>query len=511
MIAAARAVRRLHGEDMAVVFIGPCLAKKGEMNEAGFENDIDLVITFAELSEMFMASAEHVAHARPSDFDRPHAGAGALFPIRGGMLQAANIEEDLITAEVIAAEGNHEFPEAIREFESSGANVRLLELLACKGCIMGPGTTAKTPVFRRRARVSAYVRGRLGDVDRDQQSADYARCRGIQLDRGFGLDDQRLNPPDPCAVEEILYGLGKFRPEDELNCGACGYATCREHAIAISEGLAESEMCLPFMIERLGRTCNELSVANEQLASTQQALLHAEKLASMGQLAAGIAHEVNNPLSTVLMLSHLLLDETEESEEGNETREDLQMIVSEADRCRTIVSGLLQFARKNKVDAERVDAREIVDRALRGLNAPEPIQVNADLPDEPVSAEIDADQVLQVLTNVTTNAVHAMKDGGRLTVRLQADDDDLRILIADTGHGIPANLRKQIFEPFFTTKPAGQGTGLGLSVSYGIVKMHHGDITVDSNADPATGPTGTTFRIRLPRKRRAAPPSGEAD
>jgi len=105
---------------------------------------------------------------------------------------------------------------------------------------------------------------------------------------------------------------------------------------------------LPYTIEQLKQTCKELAVSNDQLASTQEALMQSEKLASMGQLAAGIAHEVNNPLGTVLMLSHTLLDEA--AVEGPQ-REDLALIASEADRCKKIVSGLLQFARKNKVDA----------------------------------------------------------------------------------------------------------------------------------------------------------------
>jgi signal transduction histidine kinase len=292
--------------------------------------------------------------------------------------------------------------------------------------------------------------------------------------------------------------MGKREPIDELNCGACGYATCREHATAILRGLAESEMCLPYAIEQLKQTNRDLAVTNEQLASAQEALMHAEKLASMGQLAAGIAHEVNNPLGTVLMLAHTLL---EEASPECATREDLALMAREADRCKKIVSGLLQFARKNKVDARSTDLRELVEGIAKALRLPPGVRLAFEHADGDPDAEIDRDQIAQVLTNLINNAADAMPRGGVLTLRTGGEADSVRIQVADTGTGIPPELHKRIFEPFFTTKPAGKGTGLGLSVTYGIVKMHQGDVRLASNADPARGPTGTTFTVTLPRRR----------
>jgi signal transduction histidine kinase len=226
--------------------------------------------------------------------------------------------------------------------------------------------------------------------------------------------------------------------------------------------------------------------------------MQSEKLATIGQLAARIAHEENNPLGTVLMLSHLLL---EEAAVDSEMREDLNLIVSEADRCKKIVSGLLQFARKNKVDFESVDVREIVARCTRALHVPENIEVHTAHDGDYTEAELDRDQIAEVLTNLASNAIAAMPQGGKLSILTNGDADKVRFIVSDTGIGIPPTNRKKIFEPFFTTKPAGEGTGLGLAVSYGIVKMHHGDIKVESNADAAAGPTGTTFTVTLPRRR----------
>ncbi len=499
MIATARALRRRHGRELQIVFIGPCIAKKGEATSEPVLGDVNAAMTFAELRELLQqlqVSAEDVAQ---SDFDPPHGAFGGLFPISRGMLQAANIDEDLVTGEVVAADGHVEFIDAIKEFESGDLDVQLLECLCCSGCIMGPGFTNEAPLFRRRASVSRYVRHRMATLNRSQWKRDLAEDLRCDLQRVYIANDQRVAAPTDEEIEQILERMGKWQPEDELNCGACGYETCREHAIAIFRGLAESEMCLPHVIERLKNTCLELTTSNEQLASTQEALMQSEKLASMGQLAAGIAHEVNNPLGTVLMLSHILLDELPPD---HPQREDLQMIVNESDRCKKIVAGLLHFARKNKVEARHVDLRALVDRVAGHLRPAANVKIEVVHEDGDLRAEIDHDQIVQALTNLSSNALAAMPQGGTLTFRTGAKNGDVWFAVADTGTGIPAENRKKIFEPFFTTKKAGEGTGLGLSVTYGIVKMHHGDIRLESNDDGALGPTGTTFTIRLPRKRR---------
>ena len=507
MIASARVLHRQHGDDLQVVFIGPCIAKKGESDSDPVRGDVTAALTFRELRDLFEHRNIKPDNVTPSEFDPPHGSYGGLFPISRGMLQAAHIEEDLAAGEVVAADGHAEFIDAIREFQSGDLDVQLLECLCCNGCIMGPGFTDDAPLFRRRAGVSRYVRERLATIDRGQWKRDIAEYLKCNLARTFIRNDQRVDVPSENEVERVLRRMGKRSPRDELNCGACGYDTCREHAVAILKGLAESEMCLPFTIEELRKTCSELQLSNEQLASMQEALMQSEKLASMGQLAAGIAHEVNNPLGTVLMLSHVLLEETPA---GGAQREDLELMVKEADRCKKIVSGLLQFARKNRVDAEAVDIGGLVEQVLHGLPQRPEIKIAVEHQTRPLLAEIDRDQIVQVITNLVTNATAAMPEGGTLTLHTHGTEHDAIIAIGDTGVGIPEAVRGKIFEPFFTTKPAGEGTGLGLSVSYGIVKMHHGDIRFESNADPQQGATGTTFTVRLPRQRHTVNAAGLA-
>ena len=497
MVATARVLHRLHGPGLKTVFIGPCIAKKGEVTSPNLPGELDAALTFAELREMLKARNLAPAGVPPSAFDPPLAATGALFPVARGILQAANIPEDLIVGQIVTADGRSDFVQALKEFEAGDLDARLLEILCCNGCIMGAGMSCDAPLFSRRSRISQHARREIAQRDVDAWRRDVARYADLDLSRSFTPNDQRIGTPLGQELAEIMARMGKLTPEDELNCGACGYDTCHEHAIAIFKGLAESEMCLPHTIDQLKKAVQELAVSNEQLASAQEALMQSEKLASMGQLAAGIAHEVNNPLGVVLMYAHLLFDECDKN---SGVSEDLGMIVEQADRCKKIVAGLLHFARQNKVLLQPNDVRDLVDRSLRALQAPEnvAVRVEHDLADP--KADLDRDQIIQVLTNLLTNAVAAMPGGGTLTVRTAGDESRVRLSVIDTGVGIPKENMGKIFEPFFTTKQIGMGTGLGLAVTYGIVQMHRGDIQVQSNADPKAGPTGTTFTVSLPRK-----------
>ncbi|HDP34043.1 MAG TPA: 4Fe-4S dicluster domain-containing protein [Candidatus Hydrogenedentes bacterium] len=497
MTATARVVHREHGGDVKIVFIGPCIAKKEESAEA-VPDDLDAALTFEELQQMADAHNIEPKDSTPSEFDPPRGGLGALFPISRGLIQSARLQEDLTRDDIISTDGRLGFVEAVKEFDAGHCKPRLLEVLACQGCIMGPGIPNGEPLFRRRHRVSKYVRSRIDAMDLVAWQREVERFDDLDLSQSYVVDDQRLPDPTDAQLEAILAQLGKRSIEDELNCGACGYETCREHAIAIYKGLAENEMCLPFMIEKLRETVESLAQSKEKLAQTQEALMHTEKLASMGQLAAGIAHELNNPLGVILMYAHLLLEDHTIADK--EMRDDLTMLTQQADRCKNIVAGLLHFARQHKTALILVDMRRFIEDTLKLTTISANINVEIRHEGGPFYAKIDREQLTQVLTNLITNAVHAMPNGGNLTVGYGGDDHEVRLYVKDSGAGIPKEHLKRVFEPFFTTKDIGRGTGMGLAVSYGIVKMHRGNMTVESNADPAQGPTGTTFTVVLPRK-----------
>jgi len=501
MVAMARVVRhQRRGQPVRLVFIGPCIAKKCEAVDACVPGEIDAALTFAELRTMIAEAGIRPEDVTLDDFDPPHASLGGLFAVSRGLLQAAELPDDLLARDVIATEGRTNFVDAIKAFDAGRLDARLLEALACEGCISGAGISSSESLFERRARVSDYVRHRLTTFDKNTWRRNLHHYAGaINLTRGFEANDQRIPMPTDGELRDILARMGKTGPEDELNCGACGYDTCREHAIAIHRKLAENEMCLPYTIERLNHTVGELAASNEELADTRDALMHSERLASMGQLAAGVAHEVNNPLGVVLMYAHMLREEVEPS---SQLREDLDMIVEQADRCKRIVSRLLHFARQNKVVRAPCNIRELVERSLHTLNLPPPITPEVVHREADPIADLDDDQIIQVLTNLLSNAADAMPNGGVITVTTSGDHNQVTLEVRDTGVGIPAEVLPKIFEPFFTTKQIGRGTGLGLAVTYGIVKMHRGDITVQSNTDAGAGPTGTTVRVTLPRRLR---------
>jgi len=492
MVAMARVMQARYGKNTKIVFIGPCVAKKAE------SNDVDEAITFRELRDIFIQFGISPENSDPSDFDPPKGGRGAIFPVTRGLLQTADINDDAITGNIIAAEGRIDFQEALKEFEAGLIKTQNMELLCCEGCIMGPGLSKNGKQYNRRALVSSYANQKMQEIVTDSWQAYYEEYADIDLSVFHRAEDHRINLPDEDDVNEVLISMGKITKKDHLNCGACGYETCIEHAAAVKRGLAEVEMCLPYTIEKLHKSINELALSNEKLSSMQLALKQSEKLAHMGQLSAGIAHELNNPLGIVIMYSNILLDECATEDPVSE---DLKLIVEQAGRCKKIVAGLLNFARKSQVNHQLVNIKELVTRSLESVIVPEDVTVKivdeAGNPD----AMLDSEQMIQVLSNLIKNALDAMPGGGEINILLEDTLSDVSITVGDTGTGISEEDRAKIFEPFFTTKGLGHGTGLGLATTYGIVKMHKGQITVESNTDPGKGPTGTKFKIVLPRRK----------
>jgi iron only hydrogenase large subunit-like protein/nitrogen-specific signal transduction histidine kinase len=491
MVAMTRVMRKKYGDDLSVAFIGPCVAKKAETGE------VDVAITFLELREMLETSGISAGTVTPSEFDPPLGGRGAIFPVTRGLLQTAGVNDDAITGNIIAAEGRIDFQEAIREFEEGMIGGQHLELLCCEGCIMGPGMSKGGKQYNRRALVSTYAQDKMAELNMEEWRKNLELYDMLDLSVRFRPEDMRRDQPEDEKVQEVLVSMGKLTLKDHLDCGACGYETCVDHAVAIVKGLAEEEMCLPNTIDKLHRSVHDLALSNAKLTTMQNALKQSEKLAHMGQLSAGIAHELNNPLGVVIMYSNILL---EECKPDDPVRDDLRLIVDQAARCKKIVGGLLNFARKNQVNYQFVNIRKLTESSIEGVVFPDNIKAVIDDNTTSPDALIDSEQVTQVLTNLFKNAIDAMPDGGTLTVRLEDTPGDVIFNVSDTGTGIKEEDKPKIFEPFFTTKGIGKGTGLGLATTYGIVKMHKGQITVETNSDRAKGPTGTTFRIILPRR-----------
>jgi iron only hydrogenase large subunit-like protein/nitrogen-specific signal transduction histidine kinase len=490
MVATVRYIRQVVHSQAKIVFIGPCVAKKEESEE------VDEVVTFTELRSMFTSRRIRVTNVEPAAFDPPLAMNGAGFPVSRGLLQSMKLEGNHVDQRVIVAEGRVHFQEAIREYASGTLGSMQLELLCCEGCIMGPGTSPNGKKFVRRSHVLNHLHKRLKETEGEMQGVREKHYE-LDLSRSFKKDDQRIKEGPEEEIEKVLHQMGKFSQQDYLDCGACGYDTCLSHARAITQGLAEVEMCLPYSIDTLHQTIHKLADSNHKLLSVEQALRQSEKLAHMGQLSAGIAHELNNPLGVVIMYSNLLL---EESGDNQQLKEDLELVVEQADRCKSIVGGLLNFARKNQVKYSQIDLEDLLRVSTSSIIFPASISYSLENNLSNPYAEMDREQMVQVITNLMKNGMEAMPNGGALTVSLSDQDDWVIISIRDEGTGIaPADLEK-VFEPFYTTKGIGKGTGLGLATCYGIIKMHRGQIDVKSNTKSEKGPTGTEFIIKLPRR-----------
>ena len=261
---------------------------------------------------------------------------------------------------------------------------------------------------------------------------------------------------------------------------------------------------IPMRAEDGGEVSHVITVGEDITARVQanRAVARAEKLAAVGRLAAGVVHEINNPLATISACAEALESRAREgafdaSSEVEDLREYLGIIRSEAFRCKTITNGLLDFSHTRAVGEHApvnlpgvlASAARLVAHQKRGAR----VEIHVEVGEDTAIIEGDEGQLQQAVIALATNAIDAMPDGGRLTLRARNEDGHVIVEVSDTGLGIaPENLTK-IFDPFFTTKEVGRGTGLGLAVCYGIVEDHGGRLDVKS----AIG-AGTTFTIRLP-------------
>ena len=248
------------------------------------------------------------------------------------------------------------------------------------------------------------------------------------------------------------------------------------------------------LAETFNFMAQSIAERDERLQESARKITESKKLATLGQLAAGIAHEINNPLGGIVMYAHMLKEDLIKAE----NRENVHKIAREADRCKTIVKGLLDFARQTKPERTESNINLVLNEVIALLERQSifhNISIVKDLSPSIPLVEVDVGQMQEVFMNLILNAAQAMDGSGTLTAvtRLIRDATVVEIEIRDTGPGIPSDKIDKIFEPFYTTKEIGRGTGLGLSIAYGIIERHHGSIHVESEVG-----RGTSFFVRLP-------------
>lgn len=335
--------------------------------------------------------------------------------------------------------------------------------------------------------------------------------RGFRIVRGnlalalhFGRDVKTLTGQ---VCHELRAASEQTLPrEADGTCHGCPVARSRQTGVSLpfefetGAGRVYSISAYPIVGDERGATVCRYHDLTEQHSVSRQ-LAQADKLSAMGLMAGGVAHEINNPLGAILAFAQLL---RREKMEPAEAQEYLQEVEDSAVRCKQIVERLLRFARQAKRDEKRVfsfndvvtETAFLVEKSyLSGR-----IRFERELATDLWPVEGNSNEISQVILNLITNARDAMSQGGRLlvTTKNRPDEEAVEIAVRDTGHGIPPDVLARIFDPFFTTKPEGKGTGLGLAVSYGIVRDHHGQITVHSKLGE-----GTEFQVVLPRAQAA--------
>ena len=228
------------------------------------------------------------------------------------------------------------------------------------------------------------------------------------------------------------------------------------------------------------------------LRRLERVALHSDRLVSLGQLAAGVAHEINTPLANITLIAESVRRRTNDAW----TRDRVDSLLNQTESAARIVRGLLDFARRPEPQTGEVNLRDSVHTVVGFLKGKQStgVEVRVSLPDEPVVIRGDREQINQVLTNLLNNAYDAVNGDGRIEVTLTADAASAHVIVADNGVGIPADVRPHLFEPFFTTKTEGKGTGLGLAICLGIVEAHGGSIEVESEVG-----RGAKFTVNLPR------------
>lgn len=312
MIATAKVIRKKYGDEIKVVYIGPCIETKKEGKKFRDTGRIDSVLTFVELRELFNEYSITEKKVEFSDFDPPIGYKGSLYPISTGILEASGIDQQILSGNVITSEGRNNMLESVRQFEKHIDSIKKhFNIFYNEGCIMGPGTSRGGEKYHRHALVADYAKKRLSDFDMKTWEKEIKEYRAIDLSRKFKKDDQRLPWPDEDKIQEILQVIGKENNVNEIGCASCGYTSCRDFAVAVARGLAKTEMCLTFTLKNRHDYIKTLRETNQELAETQAALKKSEKNARRDQQLARESFETTRTMleklpSSVVLVNHEL-------------------------------------------------------------------------------------------------------------------------------------------------------------------------------------------------------------
>jgi iron only hydrogenase large subunit-like protein len=311
MIATTLSVRLKYGKDVRVVFIGPCIAAKDEALLYKDSAVVDSVLTFVELRQLFNEFNIRESQLEFSEFDPPFGNKGSLYPLSEGIIQAAELSQDLLNGRIITTEGRNNMLDAVKEFDSRIDMIqRHINIFYNDGCLMGPGTSPGGEKFLRRTLVTDYANKRLKKFNQAVWEKEMKTLGNLDFSRSFLEDDQRLPQPSEDVLKEILHSIEKEgQMENDIGCESCGYTNCREFAVAIAQGLATTDMCHIYSSKNRQEYIKSIRSANEKLARTQAALKESEEKAKHDQETEKEATESMSTMLQKLVSGVVIVDE----------------------------------------------------------------------------------------------------------------------------------------------------------------------------------------------------------
>jgi len=333
-------IKEMYGKQTCIVYIGACLAYKNINNIENGISAIDGVLTFKELRELFAENNINESSLEYAGFNEPAGGMGGLYPIAEGIVQAAGLDQNLLTTNIVTASGSFDSIHAVNEFEDHNALMRKhFNVFYCKGCNIGPGSDRNLNAYLCESLVVKYTEKRLKELDKESWKKNIETYSKLDDTQSFFIDDQRLPEPSADKLNEILKIIGKEADDASTGCLACGYDTCHDFAVAVAQGFAKTEMCHSFALKNKQDYIKSLKVANDKLAKAQEALQESEKTARVEQQKARESSETVQAMMQKLFSGVVIADEKYKIIQAN--RSFINMLGEDARMVDEVIPGLV--------------------------------------------------------------------------------------------------------------------------------------------------------------------------
>lgn len=432
MVAMGRLIRNLYNPRAKVVFIGPCVAKKIECEDN--ENTIDSVLTFIELKQMFTTGNINPSTQPASEFTGPIPNTGRMYSLPGALLEIAGLVPGATTPDVLMAQGQKQVLDALKEADKGNINARFMELFFCEGCVSGPMIGTDLSFFQKREIITKYT---LQNADPLRTENDIRKYGNVDLFRSFKPQPILLPIPSTSDLEKILSSMNMVKAEHELNCGACGYQTCRELATAIYQDLAEKEMCWPFLMETLENS-------QKQLTETECRRFYLEHIAkALEDEDKRIARELHdNVAQTLIAVLHQVENFLEDSAAFR--MDDTRFLLKMAEELRSVLQEVRQFSHDLRPaildDLGLVPALTWLSRQqeTEGLN----IDLNFNGKEQRLAPDTELG-LFRIAQEAIRNIIkHAAVNHAELFLHFNKDRVSLRIIDRGNGFDVPDDLGK---------------------------------------------------------------------